>query len=171
MQGGKRAQVLTQTFRIAVGNHFFDCVMGPLPHRNGARELAAAFRSEDQDAAAPIAGVELDPNETAAFERLQGRCQRGAVHRQQCGNGADGGRLWAIQRHKKRKLAVRQANRAQGLIKVACKGPGCALHVHAEAGVPNADGCLKWNRRFAGHRKNLVDINVFGNRISVTKQP
>ncbi len=140
--------------------------MGGSPDRKSAREKPTPFCGEEKDAAATVTGMGFDPDEATALQGLERGGKGGTVQREERCDGSHGRWFGAIERHKERELAVGESEGAQGFVEAAPEGPCCTLHVHAEAGVAQVESGLERDRLFAGHRRNLVDINVFGNRNS-----
>ena len=121
----------------------FDFFVGVLPCGKGAGEQAASFICKGKDAAAAIVGVLLDFHKASPLQRLERRCESGAVHCEKRSHGAHGGRLGAIQRHEKRKLPVGYAERPECLVETPGQNSGCALRVEAETMVSHHDRRLK----------------------------
>jgi hypothetical protein len=118
-----------------------------LPQGRGRSQQRAALGCKVQAATAAVFRVDGDFNEAAPLERLERSGERGAIHRQQRSDGGHTRRLWSIQRHEQRKLAVGEAEGAQSIVETARECACRALNVETEATVANPQGRLKRESR------------------------
>lgn len=114
--------------------------MGGLPDGEGVGEHLTAFFGEDQDSTAAIGRVGGNADQAAAFEGLQGCCQRSAIHGQKVCHRTHGRGVGPVQRHEQGKLPVGQAEGAEDFVEAPSQGACGTLHVKAQTGVPDEGG-------------------------------
>ena len=107
--------------------------------RCGGKERASG-RGDDQPPAAFVGVIHLHLDKTAARERLEIGGERGAVERQQRGDGADGRRLGTVERCQERELPLGQTDRPQRLVEASCQRPRRSLHMQAKTVVAHVMG-------------------------------
>lgn len=134
---GHGQQAGAEVVEIRSRKLLLDISVGALPNGEGAGEQSLAPGGENEGAVAVIVGIFCHADQAAPLKRLESGGERGAVHGQQIRNRPHGWRLRAVQRHEQRKLTVGEVQRAEGQVEAAGQGTGGALHVQAEAMVPN----------------------------------
>lgn len=127
----------------------FSFFVGTLPDRKGTSKQFAPFCGEDQDAAAAVRGVGVNPYQSAALERLQGRSQGGSIHREQGSDRPHGRRLRAIERHEQRKLPVGQLEGSKAFVETPCQSARCPLHMKTKTAVFDHESCFEGQRACA----------------------
>ena len=137
---GERLQALAEIIGIPVWNELFDLAVGALPHGNGTSEQTFALGGEDQNTVSAIGGVLGNLDQPSSFQGLQSRGEGGPIHGEQRGHGAHRRRFRPIQRHKQGKLSIGQPKGTQDFIESPRQGASRALHMEAEAVVPNQKG-------------------------------
>lgn len=131
----QRTQRSAQIIRMEFRHQPIDRGMSLSPKRKRFGEKRSAT-CRDCEATAPfIPFIDGNLYQPAAFEGFEDRRQRGAVHRKQSGDAADGGRLRPIQRHQQRKLTVGEIERTEHIVKASRQSSRGALHVETEAAV------------------------------------
>jgi hypothetical protein len=136
-RSAKFAQAGAQRVGAAAGEQALGLRMRALPYGCGGGQQCSAARRQ-QEAPAPLIGaVHRDFHEAAAFERLKvgGECR--AIHSEERRNVADARRLGAIERHQQRKLALRQIERPQRIVKAPRQSACGPLDVQTKAAVTN----------------------------------
>jgi len=106
-----------------------------LPNLHSAGKQCTPRLRQRQKPATPIFWARPNFDKTAPFQRLEGRCQGRAVHGKQLCDGPYGWRLRPIKCHHQRELTIGDPQRAESVVKTACKGAGGPLCVQAQAAV------------------------------------
>jgi hypothetical protein len=132
-KSGERSQRLAQIICASARNRSFNFRMGLRPQRIRFGEQGATRGGNRKTAAAFIFGVDRNLHQLAAFKGLEGRGQRGAVHRQQCRDVADRRGFRPVQRHQQRKLAMRETKWTEHIVETSRQSARRTLHVETQA--------------------------------------
>ena len=132
-KSGERSQRLAQIICASARNRSFNFRMGLRPQRIRFGEQGATRGGNRKTAAAFIFGVDRNLHQLAAFKGLEGRGQRGAVHRQQCRDAADRRGFRPVQRHPQRKLAMRETKWTEHIVETSRQSARRTLHVETQA--------------------------------------
>src|SRR5262245_5512754 len=119
--------------------------MAAPPDRHRPREQRATGSRELQPAAAFVIGIHTDRNETVTLQRLECGGKRRSVGAKHGSDRTDGGRRGLIERHQKRKLPTREAERPQRVVETPRERARGALQVKTQAGVADKESCFEWN--------------------------
>ena len=137
---GQRSQRLAQVIRTSAWNRSFDFRMGLRPQRIRLGEQCATRGGNREAPAAFIFHVDRNLHQLAAFKGLEGRSQRGAVHRKQCRDAADRRGFRPVQRHQQRKLAMRETNWTEHIVETSRQSARRTLDVETQTIVTHQMG-------------------------------
>jgi hypothetical protein len=134
-RSAKLAQAGAQRVSAAPGEQALGLGVRMLPYwRSGGQQRSAARRKQ-QSPAALVSFVHGDFHKAAAFKRFEIGGERGAIHGEESRNVAEARRLSAIERHQQRKLALRQIERPQRIVKAPGQRARGPLYVETKAAV------------------------------------
>lgn len=137
-----RAELVS--FHSGAGEGSFDFSVGAGPDGNGGREHFHACGGQAQVADSAVVEVGVGFKKTAAGQSFDRGGEGGAIHAEELGYGAHGGRrnaghIGPVEAHEQGELAVVDASRLERFIKAAGQGAGGTLDIETEAGVSHQE--------------------------------
>ena len=127
----QRAQGYAQI--ICAANQPFEVSMCVFPNRVGLHQQRATRWRQSETPATAIFLVDRNFQKPAPFEWFEIGRESRAVHREKGRDAAKRRRLWPVERHQQRKLAIGEIERAQYVVETTRQRTGRAVNMQAQA--------------------------------------